>query len=188
MTNPLLAVPDLPAIAHAAHAAGAVLRGGRHLHLAGAAAGARRRARTTRSTPPPSGSTATRTRPAASSPAPRARIDPLRGARVLEGALLGPVRGLAHAPRAAHPPGPDGGALDARAPRRAAAARSTPRVARVLYPGLPDHPDHAIARALLHGGFGGMVAFEIDGAGPRRVLPLPGGAQAVPAGARRWGT
>jgi cystathionine beta-lyase/cystathionine gamma-synthase len=34
----------------------------------------------------------------------------------------------------------------------------------VLYPGLPDHPDHATARALLHGGFGGMVAFEIAGA------------------------
>ena len=35
----------------------------------------------------------------------------------------------------------------------------------MLYPGLSDHPDHATARALLHGGFGGMVAFEIDGAG-----------------------
>src|SRR5215813_8622755 len=43
--------------------------------------------------------------------------------------------------------------------------REDGRIARVLYPGLPDHPDHAIARSLLRGGFGGMVAFEIAGAG-----------------------
>ena len=28
------------------------------------------------------------------------------------------------------------------------------RIARVIYPGLPDHPDHATARSLLSGGFG----------------------------------
>jgi cystathionine beta-lyase/cystathionine gamma-synthase len=43
--------------------------------------------------------------------------------------------------------------------------REDGRIARVLYPGLPDHPDHATARKLLHGGYGGMVAFEIAGAG-----------------------
>jgi cystathionine gamma-synthase/cystathionine gamma-lyase/cystathionine beta-lyase len=35
-----------------------------------------------------------------------------------------------------------------------------PAVDRVLYPGLPDHPDHARAAALLDG-FGGMVSFEV---------------------------
>lgn len=37
-----------------------------------------------------------------------------------------------------------------------------PAVARVHYPGLPDHPQHGLARRLLSGrGFGGMVAFEL---------------------------
>ena len=38
-----------------------------------------------------------------------------------------------------------------------------PQVARVLYPGRADHPDHARARDLLNGRFGNMVTFEIDG-------------------------
>src|SRR5262249_48569389 len=93
-----------------------------------------------------------------------ARIDPLRGARVLEGALLGPfeawltLRGIRTLPvrMAAH---------STHALHVARRLREDGRIARVLYPGLPDHPDHAIARALLSGGFGGMVAFEIAGAG-----------------------
>lgn len=40
-----------------------------------------------------------------------------------------------------------------------------PRVARVWYPGLPSHPDHAIARQQMSG-FGGVVSFEI--------APIPG--------------
>ena len=36
-----------------------------------------------------------------------------------------------------------------------------PDVARVHYPGLPDHPDHATAKAQMRGGFGGMLAFEL---------------------------
>ena len=36
-----------------------------------------------------------------------------------------------------------------------------PEVARVHYPGLPDHPDHATAKAQMHGGFGGMLAVEL---------------------------
>jgi cystathionine gamma-synthase/methionine-gamma-lyase len=36
-----------------------------------------------------------------------------------------------------------------------------PRVARVHYPGLPAHPDHAVARRIFQRGFGGIVAFEI---------------------------
>ncbi|NTW04462.1 MAG: aminotransferase class I/II-fold pyridoxal phosphate-dependent enzyme [Oscillochloris sp.] len=37
-----------------------------------------------------------------------------------------------------------------------------PRVARVHYPGLPSHADHAVAVAQMKG-FGGVVSFEIDG-------------------------
>ena len=44
-----------------------------------------------------------------------------------------------------------------------------PGVARVNYPGLPDHPDHAVAARQMRG-FGGMLSFELRDA-----------AQAVPA-------
>ncbi|KAK9825416.1 hypothetical protein WJX81_003712 [Elliptochloris bilobata] len=37
-----------------------------------------------------------------------------------------------------------------------------PRVSRVHYPGLPSHPDHAIAVEQMTG-FGGVVSFEVDG-------------------------
>jgi methionine-gamma-lyase len=37
------------------------------------------------------------------------------------------------------------------------------RVERVHYPGLPSHPDHALARRQMHGGFGGMMAFDVKG-------------------------
>jgi len=39
---------------------------------------------------------------------------------------------------------------------------SHPRVRRVWYPGLPSHPEHAIAVNQM-AGFGGVVTFEIDG-------------------------
>ncbi|OJH40759.1 trans-sulfuration enzyme family protein [Cystobacter ferrugineus] len=94
----------------------------------------------------------------------RERLAPLRAARLLNGDVLGPfeawltlrgvrtlpVRMKVHAENAAH------------VARRLAAC---PLLSRVHYPGLPDHPDHAVARRVLHGGFGGMVAFEIQGAG-----------------------
>ncbi|MSR08397.1 MAG: PLP-dependent transferase [Gammaproteobacteria bacterium] len=38
-----------------------------------------------------------------------------------------------------------------------------PRVARVYYPGLPAHPQHALAKRQMAGGFGGIVCFEIQG-------------------------
>jgi len=37
-----------------------------------------------------------------------------------------------------------------------------PKVARVYYPGLPDHPDHEVAKRQMSG-FGGVVSFEIAG-------------------------
>jgi cystathionine gamma-lyase len=38
-----------------------------------------------------------------------------------------------------------------------------PRVSRVLYPGLPQHPGHALAKQQMQGGFGGMLTFEVNG-------------------------
>jgi len=44
-------------------------------------------------------------------------------------------------------------------------ARRT-EVARVHYPGLPDHPQHALAQRLLPTGFGGILSFELAGGAP----------------------
>ncbi len=38
-----------------------------------------------------------------------------------------------------------------------------PGAARVVYPGRPDHPDHALAKRLLRGGCGNMLCFELAG-------------------------
>lgn len=38
-----------------------------------------------------------------------------------------------------------------------------PLVARVDYPGLPEHPGHAVAAAQMKGGFGAMLGFEVRG-------------------------
>ena len=38
-----------------------------------------------------------------------------------------------------------------------------PKVNRVLYPGLKDHPDHTIAAQQMKGGFGGMLSLLING-------------------------
>jgi len=46
-----------------------------------------------------------------------------------------------------------------------------PAVQRVNYPGLPDHPQHEVAARLFGGrGFGGMVSFELQGAGQAEVF------------------
>ncbi len=38
-----------------------------------------------------------------------------------------------------------------------------PGVTRVVYPGRPDHPDHALCSRLLRGGFGNMLCFDLAG-------------------------
>jgi cystathionine gamma-lyase len=47
-----------------------------------------------------------------------------------------------------------------------------PKVERVHYPGLPSHPQHALAKRQMTGGFGGMIslALKCDLAGARRFL------------------
>jgi cystathionine gamma-synthase/methionine-gamma-lyase len=45
-----------------------------------------------------------------------------------------------------------------------------PRVKKVNYPGLPDHPGHTLAGKLFEGrGYGGVLSFELDGAGKAQV-------------------
>jgi cystathionine beta-lyase/cystathionine gamma-synthase len=45
-----------------------------------------------------------------------------------------------------------------------------PAVARVNYPGLPEHPQHGVAARLFEGrGYGGMLSFDLRGAGPDRA-------------------
>ena len=50
--------------------------------------------------------------------------------------------------------------------------KKNPRVRRVLYPGLADHPGHAIAQRQMEGGFGAMLSFELHGdlAATKRVV------------------
>jgi len=46
-----------------------------------------------------------------------------------------------------------------------------PGMSRVYYPGLPSHPQHELAGRLFEGqGYGGMVAFDLDGADQRQVF------------------
>ena len=49
--------------------------------------------------------------------------------------------------------------------------RGHPAVTRVRYPGLPDHPQHALAQRQMTGGASGMVSFDVAGGAPaaRRV-------------------
>jgi cystathionine gamma-synthase len=46
-----------------------------------------------------------------------------------------------------------------------------PQVACVHYPGLPAHPGHELARRQMHGGYGGMLSFELK-AGERAALAV----------------
>ncbi len=107
------------------------------------------------------------------------------------GAVIGPVELVEPIRRQVIRFGGRGGAFDAwliqrglatlplRAARSSASAldlaarlASHPAVQRVSYPGLADHPEHELARQLLTGGFGAVLAFELAGGEPavRRFL------------------
>ncbi len=90
----------------------------------------------------------------------------IRHERAYRGAILGPfeawllLRGMR--------------TLFLRVPASAAAAlrvaealRAHPKVERVYYPGLPDHPGHAVAARQMRGGFGPVVSFQVGGGGER---------------------
>ena len=49
------------------------------------------------------------------------------------------------------------------AERIAAHFAEHPRVGQVLYPGLPGHPGHALAKRQMQGGFGGMLSIRVTG-------------------------
>jgi cystathionine beta-lyase/cystathionine gamma-synthase len=53
-------------------------------------------------------------------------------------------------------------AASANAERLAGWLAERPGVSRVIYPGLPDHPDHELAKRLLGGRFGNMLCFELE--------------------------
>ncbi|MEJ6394428.1 aminotransferase class I/II-fold pyridoxal phosphate-dependent enzyme [Gymnodinialimonas sp. 2305UL16-5] len=55
-----------------------------------------------------------------------------------------------------------------------------PKVARVLYPGRADHPDHARAAALFGGNFGNMVSFELHDTNEAAADRLVQGAPDLP--------
>jgi cystathionine gamma-synthase len=46
-----------------------------------------------------------------------------------------------------------------------------PRIVAMLYPGLPDHPGHAVAARQMHGGFGGMLSIRVAG-GERAAIAV----------------
>jgi len=75
-----------------------------------------------------------------------ATLSPLNAFLLLRGALTLPLRVERH---------------NANALAVAYWLREHPRVTRVHYPGLPDHPQHDLARRQMRG-FGGMVGFEVE--------------------------
>ncbi|MDB5380869.1 MAG: cystathionine gamma-synthase [Rhodospirillales bacterium] len=60
----------------------------------------------------------------------------------------------------------------------AEALQEHPAIASVLYPGLPDHPGHAVARHQMDGGFGGMLSIRLRGGEEAAI--------AVAAGVELW--
>lgn len=168
VTNPLLSVPDVPALAEAAHAVGAALAVDgtfsspvlQRTLLQGADYALQSSTKWINGHSDATGGTVAGS---------AERIQPLLQARVLDGAILGPfeawltLRGLRTLPVRMR-------AHSANALAVAERLLQDARVTRVLYPGLKSHPDHAVAKRLLPHGFGGMVAFEIAGGGRAQVF------------------
>ncbi|RKH32000.1 trans-sulfuration enzyme family protein [Corallococcus sicarius] len=165
ISNPLLRVPDIRALAEACRDAGAVFAvdatfpspfGQRALEL-GADYAVQSTSKWLNGHSDALGGTVSGS---------KARMDPLRSARILSGDVLGPfeawltLRGLRTLPvrMKAH---------NEHAGHVAKRLSDSPLLERVIYPGLASHPDHAVAGRMLEGGFGPMVAFEIRGAGQK---------------------
>lgn len=163
VTNPLLSVPDVRRLAEAAHAVGAAFAvdatfpspHGQRALLLGADYAVQSTTKWLNGHSDALGGTVSGS---------LARIQELRSNRLVGGDVIGPfeawltlrgvrtlaVRMKAHNEHAAHV---------------AHRLGESPLLERVYYPGLPGHPDHAVAKQVLENGFGGMVAFEIKGAG-----------------------
>lgn len=61
----------------------------------------------------------------------------------------------------------------ANAQRLAVYLEAHPHIERVMYPGLPSDPQHAVAKRQMHGGFGGMLSILVKG-GQEKALALCG--------------
>lgn len=89
------------------------------------------------------------------------RLEKLKWLQNAAGAVPGPMdcflvlRGI-------HTLGARMRAHEANARRLAAALEGHPKVQRVIYPGLPSHPQHALAKQQMSG-FGGMLSIELEG-------------------------
>lgn len=97
-------------------------------------------------------------------------LEKLRMGRALSGAITGPfeawlaLRGLRTMPLRVK-------ASCASALELATRLQSAPGVASVIYPGLPEHPGHAIAKSQMSGGFGAVLSITMsDGVEAAREL------------------
>jgi cystathionine beta-lyase/cystathionine gamma-synthase len=90
-----------------------------------------------------------------------AMLDALQAARKFFGGVLEPASAYALA-RGMKTLGVRMARQNATAMTIARWLESDSRVSRVFYPGLPSHPDHAVAAKQMRG-FGGMVCFEVTG-------------------------
>jgi cystathionine gamma-synthase len=101
----------------------------------------------------------------------------IRGIRAGSGGILGPFEAylLMRSLRTLHL---RAAAQSAGALRLAERLTAHPHVTRVLYPGLPDDPGHAVARRQMRDGFGFMLSIRVAGGEP--------GAVATAARVRLW--
>ena len=166
VTNPLVSVPDLPGLCEAARDAGAVIAvdgtfpspiGQRALGF-GADYAVQSTTKWINGHSDALGGSVSGS---------SERIAALKAARLLRGDLIGPfeawltLRGVRTLPLRMKAHGANALAV-------AAALEASGQVQAVRYPGLPSHPQHPVARRVLDldaAGFGGMLAFEIPGAG-----------------------
>jgi cystathionine gamma-synthase len=63
-----------------------------------------------------------------------------------------------------------------------------PRVERVLYPGLPSHPQHAVAERQMAGGCGGLLSFQVKGEAAAAALAVAGRLQLIARATSLGGT
>ncbi|MGH9414041.1 MAG: trans-sulfuration enzyme family protein [Terriglobales bacterium] len=98
-------------------------------------------------------------------------LAPLDSIRKLVGGILGPfaawtiLRGIKTLPLRLE-------RQCANAVRVASFLRAHPAIERVNYPGFDDHPDHAVASRQFGDRFGALVSFEVKGAGRAGILRL----------------
>ncbi len=89
----------------------------------------------------------------------------IRADRDMAGAVLGPfeawllLRGMRTLPLRVE-------RMSANAQTLAEYLSDHPSVERVLYPGLPSHPGHALAQEQMRGGFGPLLSFVLRGGAP----------------------